>query len=170
MTFNDLLAPESVTYFVTCIQTTIKATVAKPGVVVLVGGGTWQHRTQVLRAFATTHHYYYVSLGLQLSRTLEPVAPEHRPRRVADLTRTLTRPPVGEEILGSVLDHIEILLFLPDLRVRVVALLRHLARTQPLVVSWPGQHKDNRLIYATPAHPEYQEEGDDNTLYIDLEA
>ena len=109
MGISEPLALESVAYFVDRIKAATDRTVARPGVVVLVGGATWQHRTQVLREFATTHRYYYVPLGLELSRALEPIAPAQRPRRVEDLTRTLTRPPAGEEFRGSALNHLEIL-------------------------------------------------------------
>ena len=166
---DEPLPTTSVVYFVDQVARAMERAARWPGTVVLVGGGTWQHRTQVLREFAAAHRFHYVPLGLELSAALKNVAPDRRPQHVADMTRALARPPRGSDHRGCALDHIEIL-FHPDLRVRVVALLRHLARAQPLVVSWPGQYGGRRLTYAVPGHPEYQQESDHDILYIDLEA
>lgn len=163
------LSPASVNYFLEQLTSAAEQAARQHGIFVLVGGGTWQHRTQVLREFAATRKFYYLPLGLELSRVLRNIAPQERPRRVQEIVQTLSHPPMGGDFHGCALDHIEVL-FHPSLHVRVVSLLKHLARTQPLVVSWPGTYKNGRLTYAQPGHPEYQQDTITDLLYINLEA
>ena len=166
---DEPLPTTSVVYFVDQVARAVERAARWPGTVVLVGGGTWLHRTQVLREFAAAHRFHYVPLGLELSAALKDVAPDQRPHHVADMTRALAHPPAGSDYRGCTLDHIEIL-FHPDLRVRVASLLAQLARERPLVASWPGEYVNGRLKYAVPGHPEYQHEPARDIIYIDLEA
>ena len=51
---SDPCPPETVAYFVGHINARRREALTRPGTVVLIGGGTWQHRTQVLREFHTS--------------------------------------------------------------------------------------------------------------------
>lgn len=46
-------------------------------------------------------------------------------------------------------------LFVPDLRVDVLARLQQLARNHTLIVNWPGGWSTGTLTYAEAGHPEF---------------
>jgi len=140
----------------------------RPGMPILVGGGTWKQRTQVMKAIAEVKSIYCLSLGFALSKALKPVRPTWRRLQVTDMDRTLATPPENSNMKGCVMDQIETL-FLPDLGVNVLSLLRRIAREQLLVASWPGHRKYQQLIYAELGHPEYQYGTNDGIIYISLE-
>jgi hypothetical protein len=53
-----------------------------------------------------------------------------------------------------IFDHTQII-FEKPLKINPLALLKNLSRHQKLIAAWPGEIKDNSLIYAKPGHPEY---------------
>lgn len=68
-----------------------------------------------------------------------------------------------ERILSDVMDdrsklyylqHIDIL-FDSKLKINPVKLLENLSKVYKLIVDWPGEYKDNTLIYGEYGHPEY---------------
>ena len=166
---DKLFPQEAVEHFVGAIAEAIDYVSSRPGIPILVGGESWEHRTQVLKAVAVAKALYYLPLGYNLSKALLPVPPKRRPLRVADSVRTLAMPPQGSGMDGCAMDHIEVL-FLPALEVNVLSLLRKIARERLLVVSWPGTWKKGHLTYAEPGHPEFQRGTDDEIIYISLEA
>ena len=167
---NDGLLPQvAVKHLINRVSEVMEYASSRPGVPVLVGGGTWEPRTQVMKALADARSLYYLPLGLELSKALQRVPPGRRALKVVDAVRTLSMPPEGSGLKGCAMDQIEVL-FLPDLRVNVLSLLKRIARERLLVVSWPGIRKGREFVYAVPGHPEYQHGRDDNIIYVSLEA
>jgi hypothetical protein len=84
------------------------------------------------------------------------VKSELRPRaeRVGEVGQQFEALMASGEPDVVVLNNIEVL-FLPELRVDLLAQLRHLARNRTIVVAWPGRWSAGTLIYAEPEHPEH---------------
>jgi hypothetical protein len=118
---------------------------------VIVVGGNWRQRTDLLQSVATVHDLTYLSLGLPLSRTLMELPPRERPLAIEDQVMTLT---AAASVHGLALDHVEIL-FDPDLQTDPLRLIERLARERLLLVSWPGEYDGQRLTYAEPSHREH---------------
>lgn len=47
------------------------------------------------------------------------------------------------------------ILFDPQLKIHPIRLLENLSKTYKLVVEWPGNFHNDKLIYAKYGHPEY---------------
>jgi hypothetical protein len=121
---------------------------------VLVVGPVAPERSSLLRALAAGMSAPYINVSLALAEALLPLP---RFERVGEVGRQLeTLVAVGEADL-VVLDNIEVL-FLPELRVDVLARLRQLARNRTLVLAWPGRWSAGTLSYAEPEHPEHFED------------
>jgi ABC-type hemin transport system ATPase subunit len=85
-------------------------------------------------------------------------------RRMLDLTerqRTLQLPRLLSEIVGTsaaeviLLDNLEVL-FDVSLKQDPLRLLQGLSRNRTVVATWDGSIESERLVYATPDHPEYR--------------
>ncbi len=85
-------------------------------------------------------------------------------RRMLELTerqRTLQLPHLLAEIVGAsateviLLDNIEVL-FDVSLKQDPLRLLQGLSRNKTVVVAWNGSMDGERMLYATPDHPEYR--------------
>lgn len=85
-------------------------------------------------------------------------------RRMLDLTerqRALQLPRLLAEIMGAtaddvvLLDNIEVL-FAVSLKQDPLRLLQGLSRNKTVVAAWSGSIDGERMVYATPNHPEYR--------------
>jgi len=152
---TEILSPSDLETVVAGIVDRLADAEGKPDALLWVGGATWPVRTQVARAVAEATDKGYLSLSLPLSRSLQPIPPQRRPLKVQALVENLLQDEAAPS--GWVLDHLE-LLFLPELRISPVQLLRHLAKTRTILAIWPGKYHQGRLIYAEPGHPEYLRE------------
>jgi flagellar biosynthesis GTPase FlhF len=85
-------------------------------------------------------------------------------RRLLDLTerqRALQLPRLLSDIVGTsatdvmLLDNIEVL-FDVSLKQDPLRLLQRLSRNKTIVAAWSGTVDGERLVYATPDHPEYR--------------
>jgi len=92
-----------------------------------------------------------LSIGGRLSALLLSVPPERRPGMVEPLMESLLKPFSPGPVLCTEID----LLFVPELRLAPLKLLRQLSRTAALLVAWPGSHSQNGLVYAVPEHTGY---------------
>jgi hypothetical protein len=64
--------------------------------------------------------------------------------------------------------HID-LLFTPALQLDPLMLFRHLGKTAPLVVCWPGEYHDDVLSYAVPEHAHYRTWRHPDALIVTLD-
>lgn len=93
----------------------------------------------------------YVNVSLLVSEKLQELPKANYPLKVGEvLSDHLSSYSVPILWLGN----IEIL-FDKQLKQHPVRLLEQLSKRFNLIVSWPGEYKENTLIYATPEHPEY---------------
>ncbi len=121
---------------------------------VLVVGPAAAERSSLLWALAAGVSAPYINVSLALAEALLPLP---RAERVGEVGQQLEALVAGGEPDVVVLDNIEVL-FLPELRVDLLARLRHLARNRTIVVAWPGRWSAGTLTYAEPEHPEHFED------------
>jgi len=117
---------------------------------VLLGGGDWQTRTQVLQAAARRLDWPYLVIGQALAGRLSQRTPQQRPLRLEQEMEALL--PAGA---GIVLDQLEIL-FDADLHANPLPLLERISRQKAVLAGWPGPLSENKLVYAEPWHAEYR--------------
>lgn len=116
---------------------------------VLLCGGDWQTRTQILKAAAERMDWPYLAMGLSLAERLLPCGPQQRPLRLERELEALLPPGPG-----VFLDQLEIL-FDADLHANPLPLLEQFSRQQQVIASWPGKLQATNLVYAEPWHAEY---------------
>ena len=131
---------------------------------VLITGGNWQQRTELLKSTATAHDLTYLSLGLPLSRVLLDLLPHERPLALEEQVVAMA----GAGPCGLALDHVEIL-FDPELKTDPVRLVEVLARDRVVLVAWPGEYDGQRMTYAEPAHPEHYSRAVSDIQFYSLE-
>jgi hypothetical protein len=132
---------------------------------VLIVGGDWRQRTDLLQSAATAHNLTYLSLGLPLSRALMDLPPRERPLAVESQVVALA---ATASVHGLALDHVEIL-FDPDQQTDPLRLFERLAQERLLLVSWPGEYDGQRLTYAEPSHRERYLRAVSDIRYYSLE-
>lgn len=133
--------------------------------ILMVWGGTWQARTQLLKLCAEAKSSYYVSLGLPLSEALLDTPDERRALTVPDHFETIISASHGQ---GVELDRIEIL-FQPGLKTDPIALVKRFAAHELFLVSWPGNVNNDLFTYADRQHAEFYQKPVSDVLHYSLE-
>lgn len=127
---------------------------------VMLAGGTWEARTEILREFAQKIDLRYFALGRPLSARLLNEPEEKAPfviRRFLD--EILDETP--QTVL--VLDHLEIL-FAKRLKIDPLQVLKDLSRAKVVVAAWPGTVRGGIFSYAEAHHPEHYERQEPDIL------
>lgn len=120
----------------------------------LVVGGTGERRAALMQALSNALPAPYVNVSQALSEALLPLPRTERVAQVGPELDAITGAGANHVVL---LDNIEVL-FLPELRVDVLARLRRMSRNRTVVATWPGRYSAGRLTYAEADHPEHFEE------------
>lgn len=118
---------------------------------VLVVGESGSGKTAVLLDAAKEYEGNVINLNLALSFELLELTEKQRVLKLPGLIANIIKE-VGPIVF---LDNIEIL-FDKGLKQDPLKLLQGLSRNHLIVASWNGKYKKNKLIYATPDHPEYR--------------
>lgn len=106
----------------------------------------------------------YVNVSLQLAKALVERPPASRPFDApASLSAVLPARRAGAWLA----DNTELPLS-RELQLAVVERFKAIGQHVPLVVAWCGDHRNNRLVYGTPEHPDYREFVLDSPLVVDL--
>jgi len=100
---------------------------------------------------AESDDYFYINLNLALAELLMTIPIHERCLYVDQYIDEIMQAIDTETVL---FDHIEIL-FEKPLKTNPLALLKNLSRYRKLIAAWPGEIRDDTLIYAKPGHPEY---------------
>ncbi|MNW07490.1 hypothetical protein D3C71_2041140 [compost metagenome] len=64
------------------------------------------------------------------------------------------------------LDNLEVL-FEPSLKINPLDLIKRLAHSRRVVAVWPGEMRDDRLVYASMGHPEYRDYSRDGVVVFE---
>ena len=103
-----------------------------------------------------------INVNLELSRRMLELTKRQRTLRLSHLLSDVVE---GERSNLVLLDNTEVL-FDVALEHDPLRLFQRVSRNTTLVVSWPGSVKEESLVYAAPAHPEYARYPLDNVLVV----
>lgn len=110
-------------------------------------------RLSALQKLASTNGCEILNLGLEFSRRLSGVPKRQRQLQAAGILRELG----NESSRGLlILNQVEVL-FDRSLQLDPLDLMKRQSHGRTVVASWPGIHRDGRLIYADTGHPEHQD-------------
>lgn len=119
--------------------------------ILLVGNGG---KTRLLRTLAQRLNVAPFNLGVKLGHRLAATPVSERGFSANELLRELTDSARGDAPL--MLDNLEVL-FEPSLKINPLDLIKRLAHSRRVVAVWPGEMRDDRLVYASMGHPEYRD-------------
>lgn len=123
---------------------------------ILLIGPTKSGKSNLLARLAALRKMPVLTLGSDLGRELLTVPSTRRHLQVAELLNVVADRFVSEGLL--LIDNIE-LLFDRRLKLSPLDLLKRQAQARRVVAVWPGELRDNRLLYAVTGHPEHQDYG-----------
>ncbi len=119
--------------------------------ILLVGNGG---KTRLLHALAQRLNAAPFNLGVKLGHRLAATPVSERGFSANELLREITDSARGDAPL--MLDNLEVL-FEPSLKINPFDLIKRLAHSRRVVAVWPGEMRDDRLVYASMGHPEYRD-------------
>lgn len=129
--------------------------------ILLVGGSG---KTQLLRALADRLNTSPFNLGAELGHRLATTPVSERGFSTNELLRDITGNARGDAPL--LLDNLEVL-FEPSLKINPLDLIKRLAHSRRVVAVWPGEMRDDRLVYASMGHSEYREYSRDGVVVFE---
>jgi hypothetical protein len=119
--------------------------------ILLVGNGG---KTRLLRALAQRLSTAPFNVGVRLGHRLAATPVSERGFSTNELLREITNSAHGDAPL--LLDNLEVL-FEPSLKINPLDIIKRLAHSRRVVAVWPGEMRDDRLVYASMGHPEYRD-------------
>ncbi|HEL5054231.1 TPA: BREX-3 system P-loop-containing protein BrxF [Stenotrophomonas maltophilia] len=119
--------------------------------ILLVGNGS---KTRLLHALAQRLNAAPFNLGVKLGHRLAATPVSERGFSATELLRDITGSVHGDAPL--LLDNLEVL-FEPSLKINPLDLIKRLAHARRVVAVWPGEVRDDRLVYAGMGHPEHRD-------------
>jgi hypothetical protein len=129
--------------------------------ILLVGNGG---KTRLLRTLAQRLNVAPFNLGVKLGHRLAATPVFERGFSANELLREITDIARGDAPL--MLDNIEVL-FEPSLKINPLDLIKWLAHSRRVVAVWPGEMRDDRLVYAGMGHPEYRDYSRDGVVVFE---
>lgn len=126
-----------------------------------VGGG----KTALLAEFAKTHDLQIINVGSELSNLLLPIPSSQRSFEVLGVLRDMLSHHRDRGVV--VLDNIEVM-FDAELKINPFDTIKRLAHAITVVVAWPGNFKDGRLLYGKVGHPEHCDVAVDGAIVLEL--
>lgn len=133
---------------------------------ILLIGAPGSGKSRLLAELAVSTDTTIMKVGAELGRRLARLPQRQRALQANSVMRELADTHVAGDLL--LLDNIE-LLFDQSLRLNPFDLLKHHAKARRVVAVWPGDIKNERLIYAEMGHPEYQEYNLSGVVPFELE-
>ena len=119
--------------------------------ILLVGNSD---KTKLLHALAQRFDTVPFNLGVKLGHRLAATPASERGFSMTELLREVTSSVHGDAPL--LLDNLEVL-FEPSLKINPLDLIKRLAHARRVVAVWPGEVRDDRLVYASMGHPEHRD-------------
>lgn len=129
--------------------------------ILLVGNGG---KTRLLHALAQRINAAPFNIGAKLGHRLAATAVSERGFSTNELLSEITDSACGDVPL--LLDNLEVL-FEPSLKINPLDLIKRLAHSRRVVAVWPGELRDDRLVYASIGHPEYRDYSRDGVVVFE---
>lgn len=111
-------------------------------------------KTKLLRMLAQRLNIMPLNAGVELGHRLAATPFSERAFSTNELLRDITDSARGAAPL--LLDNLEVL-FEPSLKINPLDIIKRLAHSRRVVAVWPGELRDDRLVYARMGHPEYRD-------------
>ncbi len=121
-------------------------------------------KTQLLRALAQRMNAVQFNVGVKLGQRLAATPISDRGFATNELLRELTDSVPGDAPL--LLDNLEVL-FEPSLKINPLNVIKRLAHSRRVVAAWPGEMRNDRLIYAGMGHPEHRDYSRDGVVVFE---
>ena len=119
--------------------------------ILLAGNGG---KTKLLRSLGERLQSLPVNVGVKLGQRLAATPVFERGFSANELLRDITVSARSNAPL--LLDNLEVL-FEPSLKINPLDLIKRLAHARRVVAAWPGEMRDDRLVYASMGHPEHRD-------------
>ena len=129
--------------------------------ILLVGNSS---KTLLLRQLAQRLSVASRNVGATLGHRLAATPVAERGFSTNELLRDITDTARGNAPL--LLDNLEVL-FEPSLKINPLDLIKRLAHSRRVVAVWPGELRDDRLVYARLGHPEYRDYTRDGIVVLE---
>jgi hypothetical protein len=124
-------------------------------------------KTTLLVALANRRAARVMNVGAALGKRLAVLPRTQRAIQAFGAMRELADEYASDDLL--LLDNIE-LLFDRSLKLDPLDLLKRIAHPRRVVAVWPGELRDDRLIYAEMGHPEYRDYGTEGLVPFESES
>lgn len=111
-------------------------------------------KTRLLRALARRLNVTPFNIGIKLGHCLAATPVSDRAFSTNELLREVTDNVRSDTPL--LLDNLEVL-FEPSLKINPLTVIKLLAHSRLVIAAWPGEMRDDRLIYAGMGHPEHRD-------------
>jgi len=121
-------------------------------------------KTRLIGALARRLNAEPLNVGVTLGRRLAIMPISDRGFSTNELLREITDGVGGEVPL--LLDNLEVL-FEPSLKVNPLNVIKLLAHSRPVIAVWPGEMRNDRLIYARMGHPEHRDYSRDGIVVFE---
>jgi len=119
----------------------------------LLVGPSRTGKTRLLRELGDKLHVKPMNVSLELGRRLIATPNNKRSFCAGGLLRQIAEEEHSDDPL--LLDNLE-LLFEPGLQINPLDLVKRLAHSTRVIAIWPGELRNDRLIYADMSHPEHR--------------
>lgn len=114
----------------------------KPERLILLVGRPGSGKSKILRELASMRGWRYVDTRMLITDDILEMVPKARPQQAPNIMGEALSALEGEVIL---LDGIEVL-FTPVLNLDPLPLVKQLSRKHTLVVAWPGDYVEGKLV------------------------
>lgn len=111
-------------------------------------------KTRLLRALARRLNVASSNIGMKLGQRLAATPVSDRGFSTNELLREITDDMRSDTPL--LLDNLEVL-FEPSLKINPLNVIKLLAHSRLVIAAWPGEMRNDRLIYAGMGHPEHRD-------------
>jgi hypothetical protein len=111
-------------------------------------------KTRLLQLLANRIQAVPINVGAKLAHRLAAIPAQDRGFSTTGLLRQITDS--AHRDAPVLLDNLEVL-FEPSLKINPLDLLKRLAHSRPVIAAWPGDLRDDRLVYAHMGHPEHRD-------------
>lgn len=129
--------------------------------ILLAGNGS---KTRLLRQLAQRLCIAPFNVGVTLGHRLATTPVAERGFSTNELLREITDSARGNASL--LLDNLEVM-FEPSLKINPLDIIKRLAHSRRVVAVWPGEQRDNHLVYARMGHPEYRDYTPDGVVVFE---
>lgn len=122
-------------------------------------------KTKLLRELGDKVQIEPLNVGQELGRRLSAMPHNRRGFSASELIREIADHQQASNLL--LLDNLE-LLFDKSLKINPLDMVKRVAHSKRVVAVWPGELRDNRLVYADVTHPEHYDYSCEGVVVLEI--